>query len=95
MRSASSGYSDLSYTYSGGEISGIMETYQNDRYVSIPEVLSKYYNYERFTTLARYMPGGREVIRRYEAYQRSAERGNAILYSGSFSIVMEQNNLLP
>lgn len=95
MRSASSGYSDLSYTYSGGEISGIVETYQNDRYVSIPEVLSKYYNYERFTTLARYMPGGREVIRRYEAYQRSAERGNAIIYSGNFSIGMGQNNLLP
>lgn len=88
LRSASSGYSDLAYTYSGDEINGITETYQNERYEGIPAALTRYYNFERFHTLAKYMPGGYEALNRYEAYNQRAMTGNPIIYSGNFDMSM-------
>ena len=88
LRSASSGYSDLAYTYSGDEINGIVETYQNERYEGIPTALTRYYNFDRFHTLAKYMPGGYEALKRYEAYNQKAMTGNPIIYSGNFDMSM-------
>ena len=94
LRSASSGYSDLAYTYSGGEINGIVETYQNERYKGIPAALTRYYNFDRFHTLAKYMPGGTEALSRYEAYNQRAVMGNPIIYSGNFEVSMGEWNLV-
>ena len=94
LRCASSGYSDLAYTYSGGEINGITETYQNERYEGIPVALTQYYNFDRFHTLAKYMPGGAEALSRYEAYNQRAVMGNPIIYSGNFEESMGEWNLV-
>ena len=94
LRCASSGYSDLAYTYSGGEINGIVETYQNERYEGIPAALTRYYNFDRFHTLAKYMSGGTEALSRYEAYNRRAVMGNPIIYSGNFDMSMGEWNLV-
>lgn len=94
LRCASSGYSDLAYTYSGGEINGITETYQNERYEGIPVALTQYYNFDRFHTLAKYMPGGVEALSRYEAYNQRAVMGNPIIYSGNFEVSMGEWNLV-
>ena len=94
LRCASSGYSDLAYTYSGGEINGITETYQNERYEGIPVALTQYYNFDRFHTLAKYMPGGAEALSRYEAYNQRAVMGNPIIYSGNFEVSMGEWNLV-
>lgn len=91
---ASSGYSDLAYTYSGGEINGIVETYQNERYEGIPAALTRYYNFDRFHTLAKYMLGGTEALSRYEAYNQRAVMGNPIIYSGNFDMSMGEWNLV-
>ena len=52
------------------------------------------HNFDRFHTLAKYMPGGAEALSRYEAYNQRAVMGNPIIYSGNFEVSMGEWNLV-
>ena len=54
----------------------------------IPAALTRYYNFERFHTLAKYMPGGYEALNRYEAYNQRANDWESHYYSGNFDMSM-------